>query len=66
MKHYYDLHVFFSSQNGFSVPVKTDKPMTKEEVINYAVKQNLIDSEDAKCVDTVEEIDENDYNSLVV
>lgn len=65
---YYDLHVFYSRNDGFSVPVEMDvKPsdnILDEDVIRFAVKNELIDSEDAKHVDYVEEIDESEFNEL--
>jgi len=64
MKTYYDVHVFYSRDDGFSVPVATDEPMSDEEVINVALENEDLDSEDAKHVDYVEEIDEDDYNDM--
>lgn len=65
---YFDLHVFLDRKNSFSVPLKTNSEetpnFTEEEIINFAVKNNKIDSEEAKSVDYIKEIDEQDYNSL--
>lgn len=60
---YFDVHVFYSRKDGFSVFVKTTKD-TEEEVIEEAIKQKLIDSEDAKHVDYVEEISKAEYKRV--
>lgn len=67
MKRYYDLHVFYSRKDGFSVPVEieTDEEMlTDEEVIEFAEKNGLIDDSDSNQVDYVGEIELNEYNDM--
>lgn len=66
MKKYFDLHVFYSRKNGFSVPVEieTEDELLEDEVIEYATNNNLIDEEDANQVDSVVEIDEKEYNDM--
>jgi hypothetical protein len=65
MKNYYDVHVFYSRQDGYSVPVKTDYSMDEEEVIEFARDNNLFtDDGDGNHVDYVEEIDEVTYKAL--
>jgi len=67
MKRYYDLHVFYSRTDGFSVPVEieTDEEMlTDEEVIEFAEKNGLIDDSDSNQVDYVGEIELNEYNDM--
>lgn len=67
MKKYYDLHVFYTRDDGYStgVAVETDKDeLTDSEVIEIALKQNIIDDVDARHVDRVTEIAEVDYNIL--
>jgi hypothetical protein len=69
MTQYFDLHVFHSRKDGFSVPVKMENPhideaITDDTIIEFAVKENLIDAEDADYVDSIEEIDEAEYNQM--
>lgn len=66
MKKYFDLHVFYSRKNGFSVPVEieTEDELLEDEVIEYATKNNLIDEDDANQVDSVVEISEKEYNDM--
>lgn len=66
-KFYYDLHVFYSRNNGFSKPlmIESEEELTEDEVIDYALKNNIIDSEDANQVDYVLTIDENEYNQMI-
>lgn len=65
---YYDVHVFYDRKNGFSSPIKieSDKTLTDEEVIEYAVNNEHIDSEDARYVDNVTEISEDEYDQMIV
>jgi hypothetical protein len=60
---YFDLHVFHSRKNGYSVPVKiqAESKPTEEQVIENALMNDLIDSDNADCVDYVDDIDENTY-----
>lgn len=66
MIRFYDLHVKVTGDSGFSVPVRieTDKTLTTGDVINLAVKNGLIDVEDAKNCDYVTEIDKTEYADL--
>ncbi|MCK9543428.1 MAG: hypothetical protein M0R03_15515 [Novosphingobium sp.] len=66
-KFYYDLHVFYSRNNGFSKPlmIESEEELAEDEVIDYALKNNIIDSEDANQVDYVLTIDENEYNQMI-
>jgi hypothetical protein len=62
---YYDVHVFHSRNDGFSVPIKSEQgEMADEDVINLALKQGAFCTEDARSVDYVEEIDEETYNTM--
>lgn len=65
-KFYYDLHVFYSRKDGFSIPIaiESEEVMLDEEVIKYAVDNNLIDDEDSGQVDSVVEIPEFEYNQM--
>ena len=67
MTKFFSIHVFYNRKNGFSVPVKLetkDDSFSEEEVIDFAVANCLIDSEDANQVDLVDEIDENEYQLM--
>lgn len=68
MKLYYDLHVFYSRNDGFSVPIEieTEKTLTDIDVINHAINTELIDSEDANNVDYVTEIEKSEYEEMKV
>jgi phosphoglucomutase len=70
MKKFFDLHVFHSRSNGFSVPVVMDDQIddtididdiSDEEVIRKALDNDEIDSEDANSIDYVEEISESEF-----
>jgi hypothetical protein len=65
-KFYYDLHVFYSRKDGFSVPIviEGEESHLEEEVIKYAVDNDLISDEDSGQVDSVVEIDEFEYNQM--
>ena len=67
MKRYFDVHVFFSRKNGYSVPVEieTDEDvLTEEDVIAHCVKTDVLGSDDADMVDSVAEIDLNEFNLM--
>ena len=66
MKKYFDVHVFYSRKDGFSVPVviETENDLDDEEVIMFAVDNDLISDEDSGQVDYVIEIEEDDYNDI--
>lgn len=62
---YYDVHVFFSRQDGYSVPVKSEWPLDEEEAIEFARDNNLFTEDgDGNHVDSVDEIDEKTYKEL--
>jgi uncharacterized protein YneR len=64
---FYDVHVFFSRQDGYSVGVKIESvnPLSEEQVIEFAADNQLFtDDGDQNHVDYVEEIDESEYNLL--
>ncbi len=63
-KFFYDVHVFYSRHDGYSVPVKTDYSMSEDEVIDFAVENNLLTDGDEHHVDYVEEVDEETYKAL--
>jgi len=67
-KYFYDVHVFISRKNGFSVPVtfESETPLDDDEIIQETVNQGILDSDDAKMVDYVEEITEEEYNDMKV
>lgn len=65
--YYYEVHVFFGRQDGYSIGVKIDsvKPLTEDQVIQYAADHNLFTEDgDQNYVDYVEEVDLVIYNML--
>jgi hypothetical protein len=65
MAKFYEVHIFYSRQDGYSVPVKTDRFMDEDEVIELANEKGLLTEDgDANHVDYVEEIDEKTYKLL--
>lgn len=63
---YYDVHVFFSRFDGYSIPVKTDRPMDEEDVIEFARDNDLFTEDgDGNHVDYVEEIDDHRGNLVI-
>ncbi len=73
MKKFFDVHVFHSRKNGFSVPILMDDQIDDsididdipdEQVIQKALDIDKIDSDDANCVDYVEEISEEDFIAM--
>ena len=63
MTKYYDLHVFYSRNYGFSVPlaIDTDESLDDNKIINYAIEQNKIDEDDVNQIDYIMEIDEEEF-----
>lgn len=66
MKCYYDVHVFYSRKNGFSIPVKieTDEILTDIDIIKICVDNGSLNSDDSDQVDYVAEIEEDEYNQM--
>lgn len=65
--YYYEVHAFFGRQDGYSIGVKIDsvKPLTEDQVIQYAADHNLFTEDgDQNYVDYVEEVDLVIYNML--
>lgn len=62
---YYDVHVFFSRNSGYSVGVSietSEEFLTDDEVIGYTVKNNLFsENGDENFVDRVDEISEEEF-----
>ncbi len=64
VKFFYEAHVFYSRKNGFSVAVESDVELEEEDIIALAVEQKKIDGEDARSVDSTDEIDEETYKMM--
>jgi uncharacterized protein YneR len=63
--YYYDVHVFFSRTDGYSIPVKTDQAMDDDDVIQFAADNDLYTDDGDQChVDYVQEINEETYIAL--
>jgi hypothetical protein len=66
---YFDVHVFHSRKDGFSVPVaiqdrNESQSFDEDEIIEMAVAQGNLDAEDANYVDSVDDITEKEYNDM--
>jgi len=61
---YFDVHVFYSRDNGSSYFIKANLPddHNEEEVISEAVNQGVLEPDDMEYVDYVAEITEEEYN----
>ena len=65
MTKYFDVHVFYNRNNGFSVPVKSNADDCSDDaIITLALTQGKLDSEDAKLVDYVEEINVEEFANM--
>lgn len=69
MAQYFDVHVFHSRKDGFSVPVavldrNVDDSFDDDDIIAQAVAQGVLDAEDAMYVDSVDDITEQEYNQM--
>lgn len=66
---YFDVHVFFKRNHGYSFGVKMEVPVgtdvQDEDVIKFAEDNKLFTEEgDGEMVDTIDEMDEKEYNSV--
>jgi hypothetical protein len=64
---FYDVHVFFSRYDGYSIGVKIEsvKPLSEEQILEFAADNQLFtDGGDENHVDYVEEIAESEYKLL--
>jgi len=69
MAQYFDVHVFHSRKDGFSVPVaiqdrNEDQSFDDDDIIAQAVELGVLDAEDAMYVDSVDDITEREYNDI--
>lgn len=61
---YFDVHVFYSRKDGFSVPIKINTNEVDEDddtIIEFAVATGKLDIDDANNVSYVEEVELYDY-----
>lgn len=66
-KRFYDVHVFFSRQDGYSVGVAIESvnPLNEDQIIEFTADNLLFtDDGDQNHVDYVEEITEAEYKLL--
>lgn len=63
---YYEIHVFFSRSNGYSVGLTSTVDLSNDEdIIAEAVKQNkFTESGDEDSVDYVETLTEQEYKEM--
>ena len=65
MSNYYAIHVFYSRNEGYSIPIMVDESMDDEDIINEADARGLFSEEgDVEVVDTVTKIDEEMYRAM--
>lgn len=69
MAQYFDIHVFYSRNDGYSIPVKfedrnPDQSFDNDEIIEKAVALGEVHEDDAGQIDTVNEISEHEYNQM--
>ena len=66
MKYYYEIHIFHSHDNEIVVPLKiiSHKQLNVNEVIKYALDDNLIVSDDVDAIVSIELITEKEYNDM--
>jgi hypothetical protein len=67
MTHYFDVHVFFAVSEGYSIPVEIsfEDEISEDVIIQHCVENKLFSEEgDESCVDTVTEIDVDEYNQM--
>lgn len=65
---FYDVHVFFSREDGYTIGVKVDSinPLTEDQIIEFATCHDLFTEDgDQHQVDYVEEISETEYKLLI-
>ena len=62
---YFEIHVFFSRNDGYSVPIRISTKDLEEfdddSIINFAVTFHYLNGDDAIMVDRVEEIEYDEY-----
>ena len=66
---FYEIHVFYSRENGYSIPlkIKSNFELEEDQIIQYAVDSELFTEEgDELCVDYTKRIDENEYKLLSI
>jgi len=64
---YYEIHVFYSRENGYSigVKIKSNFQLDEDQIIQYAVDNDLFTEDgDELCVDYTQRIDENEFKLL--
>jgi hypothetical protein len=65
---FYDVHVFFSRNDGYTIGVKIESvnPLTEDQIIEFTADSGLFtDDSDQNHVDSVDKIDEAEYNLLI-
>ena len=66
MKRFYDVHVFYSRTDGYSIGIEIEsvKPLTENQIIEFAADSGLLQDGDESQVDYVQEISEIEYKLL--
>ena len=61
---YFDVHVFYSRSNGYSVPIKINTSEVDEDddaIIEFAIASDKLEPDDADSVSYVQEVEYEDY-----
>lgn len=65
---FYDVHVFFSRNDGYTIGVKIESinPLSEDQILEFAADNQLFtDDGDQNHVDYVIEIDEEEYKLII-
>ncbi len=60
---YYDIHIFHDRKNSFSVPFES-KHLDEQDIIEDAINNGVLDTEDARAVDSVDLLTEDEYKRM--
>ena len=65
-KFYYEIHVFYGRNDGYSVFMETDTYLSSDdEIINAAVASGVLDGGDSGDVDYTKELTDDRYNEAI-
>ena len=64
-KKYYEIHVFFTREDGYSFTIESNRELTDDEAIELAVAQDKFTEDgDQHLVDRVSDLDEEEFLSF--
>lgn len=63
--YYYELHVFYSRSEGYSIGLQSETQLSDDDAINLATKRDLFPEQgDGDYVDSVDEMTEKEYKEI--